>query len=77
LRSSDGLYFVGAEGIFYSPDFGAHWHQTLDLPALLEERQLLGQDREESDASTLAYASARAAMPETFTAVDGDRVLFW
>ncbi|MBJ2106493.1 hypothetical protein JFR25_19625 [Serratia ureilytica] len=77
LRSSDGLYFVSAEGIFYSPDFGAHWHQTLDLPALLEERQLLGQDREESDASTLAYASARAAMPETFTAVDGDRVLFW
>ncbi|WP_236720621.1 hypothetical protein [Serratia marcescens] len=77
LRAGDELYFVSTDGIFYSPDFGAHWQQTLDLPTLLEERQLLGLDREEGDASTLAYATARAPMPEIFTAVDGDRVLLW
>ncbi|MBO1807844.1 hypothetical protein J4G53_06085 [Serratia ureilytica] len=76
LRSSDGLYFISTDGIFYSPDFGARWQRTLDLPALLAERQLLGQDREEDGTSRLAHATA-APMPEIFTAVDGDRVLFW
>ncbi|MCP1104861.1 hypothetical protein M6G53_05525 [Serratia nevei] len=77
LRSRDGLYFISTDGIFYSPDFGARWQRTLDLPALLAERQLLGQDREEDGTSRLAHATAQAPMPEIFTAVDGDRVLFW
>ncbi|ANM76157.1 hypothetical protein SENE111051_05895 [Serratia nematodiphila] len=71
------LYLISTEGVFYSPDFGAHWRQTLDLPALLDARQLLGFERGEEDSPT-AYASGkRKSVPEIFTAVDGDRVHFW
>ncbi|XYK62543.1 hypothetical protein ACSJLX_000857 [Serratia marcescens] len=71
------LYLISTEGVFYSPDFGAHWRQTLDLPTLLDARQLLGFERGEEESPT-AYASGkRKSMPEIFTAVDGDRVHFW
>ena len=53
------LYFISTEGVFYSPDFGAHWRQTLDLPAQLEARQLLGFERGEEDSPT-ANASGSA-----------------
>lgn len=71
------LYLISTEGVFYSPDFGAHWRQTLDLPALLDARQLLGFERGEEESPT-AYASGkRKSVPEIFTAIDGDRVHFW
>ena len=77
LPGKRALYLISTEGVFYSPDFGAHWRQTLNLPALLEARQLLGFERGEEDSPT-AYASGkRKSIPEIFTAVDGDRVLFW
>ncbi len=47
LPGKRALYFISTEGVFYSPDFGAHWRQTLDLPAQLEARQLLGFERGE------------------------------
>ncbi|MDF9720940.1 hypothetical protein P4S07_014335 [Serratia marcescens] len=77
LPGKRALYFISTEGIFYSPDFGAHWRQTLNLPALLDERQLLGFERGEEESSTRFGKAARKSMPEIFTAVDGDRVLFW
>lgn len=77
LPGTRALYFISTEGVFYSPDFGAHWRQTLDLPAQLEARQLLGFERGEEDSPTANASGKRKSMPEIFTAVDGDRVLFW
>lgn len=58
------LYFISTEGVFYSPDFGAHWRQTLDLPAQLEARQLLGFERGEEDSPTANASGKRKSMPE-------------
>lgn len=57
------LYFISTEGVFYSPDFGAHWRQTLDLPAQLEARQLLGFERGEEDSPTANASGKRKSMP--------------